>query len=90
MHDTVDITDEELTELALAADPDAPLDPDAVPFDTHMADYPELLPSWYMPMPGGFSRSRRKAAVVVLIIVSLLVVNAVGLCITYGHLEIPL
>jgi hypothetical protein len=83
------MTDEELTELALAADPDAPLDADAVPLQTHLAGYPELLPSWYMPAPGGFTRSRRKAAVVVLVIAALLIVNAVGLCVTSGRLEIP-
>ena len=83
------ISDEELAELAMAADPDAPIDPDAVPFQTHLADYPELLPAWYMPAPGGFSRTRRRAAIVVLLIVALLVVNAVGLCVTNGHLEIP-
>jgi hypothetical protein len=60
-----------------------------VPWSTHLDDYPDLLPSWYMPAPGGFTRSRRRAAVVVLIVVALLVVNAVGLCVTSGHLEIP-
>ena len=43
------LTDAELTALALAADPDRPLDPDAVP----LALYPDQpsggLPSWYMP-----------------------------------------
>jgi hypothetical protein len=42
-----------------------------------------------MPAPGGFSRTRKRAAIVVLLIVALLVVNAVGLCVTNGHLEIP-
>lgn len=83
------ITDEELTALALAADPDAPLDDDAVPLSSLMVEYPELLPSWYMPAPGGFTRSRRRGAVVVLIVVALVAVNAVGLCVTSGRLEIP-
>jgi len=87
--DEVAITDEELTALALAADPDAPLDDDAVPLSSTHMEYPELLPSWYMPAPGGFTRSRGRAAVVVLIIVALVAVNAVGLCVTSGHLEIP-
>ncbi len=84
-------TDEELAELAMAADPDAPLDDDAVPFGSHSSA--ELLPSWYMPAPSASLRgnARRRAAwVVLLIVVSLLVVNAVGLCVTSGHLEIPL
>ena len=88
--DEVAITDEELTALALAADPDAPLDDGAVPLSSLLMEYPDLLPDWYMPAPGGFTRSRRRAAVVVLIIVALVAVNAVGLCVTWGHLEIAL
>jgi len=87
--DEVEITDEELTALALAADPDTPVDDDAVPLSSLVMEYPELLPSWYMPAPGGFTRSRGRRAVVVVIIVALLAVNAVGLCVTSGHLEIP-
>ena len=87
--DTSDISDDELTALALAADPDAPLDDDAVPLDLHLRGYPELLPSWYMPAPGGFHRTRRRRAVVALVIVAITAVNACGLCITSGHLEIP-
>ena len=87
--DEIWVTDEELTALALAADPDAPLAHDAVPLSSLLVEYPELLPSWYMPAPGGFTRSRRRRAVVVVIIVALLAVNAVGLCVTSGHLEIP-
>ena len=88
-NDEVAITDEELTALALAADPDAPLADDAVPLSSLLVEYPELLPSWYMPAPGGFTRSRRRAAVEVVIIVALVAVNSVGLCVTSGHLEIP-
>jgi hypothetical protein len=87
------ITDEELSALALAADPDAPLDPDAVPFDPH-ADEAMLLPAWYMPTPHGSRRgarhSRRQRIVVALVVLAILVVNAVGLCVTYGHLQIPI
>jgi hypothetical protein len=84
-----DISDEELTALALAADPDAPLDDDAVPLASYLMEYPELLPSWYMPAPGGFTRTRKRRAVVLLIIASLAAVNGCGLCVTNGHLEIP-
>ena len=87
--DEVAITDEELTALALAADPHEALDDDAVPLSSLHMEYPELLPSWYMPAPGGFTRTPRRVAVVVLIIVALMAVNAVGLCVTSGHLEIP-
>ena len=83
------ITDEELAALALADDPDAPFDPDAVPFDPGAASG-ELLPSWYMPMPHRSRRSRRTTVGVALVVLAILVVNAVGLCVTYGHLQIPL
>ncbi len=47
------ISDEELTALALAADPDAALSDDAVPFSAQAAGDDGLLPSWYMPAPAG-------------------------------------
>jgi hypothetical protein len=84
-----DISDEELTALALAADPYAPLGDDAVPLTSYLMEYPELLPSWYMPAPGGFTRTRKRRAVVLLVIASLAAVNGCGLCVTNGHLEIP-
>lgn len=87
--DVVSITAEELEAEALAADPDTPLDPDAVPFDPNPGDA-SLLPSWYMPMPRRVRRSRRTRIVVALVVLSILVVNGVGLCVTYGHLEIPI
>ena len=78
-------TDEELTELALAADPDAPVDYDAVsPFATaHPAG---LLPEWYMPAVAGGIRPLRgwRRRVVLLIIASFLLIDAYGLCSTYG------
>jgi hypothetical protein len=49
------VTDEELTSLALAADPDAQLDADAVSFwavagpDAGREATDQLLPEWYMP-----------------------------------------
>jgi hypothetical protein len=86
------ITDEELTALALAADPDAPIDPDATPFgvgDDHDGAGPDLLPAWYAPggiLPPSRGRARRRIAAVV--ILALLAVNAAGLCVTYGVPEI--
>ncbi len=81
------ISDEELEALALAADPRAPLDPDAVPWTPHAGSSPELLPDWYMPTP----RTRRSGswpgAVVALVIVGFLVIDAFGLCITSGFLS---
>jgi hypothetical protein len=81
-------TDAELTAQALAADPDQPLDPDAVPFDDGSSGA-GLLPTWYMPTPAGRTgrtlRGWRSVAAIV-VIVSFLLINALGLCITYGHL----
>jgi hypothetical protein len=77
-------TDEELAELALTADPDAPFDVDAVPFRID-ADS-GTLPAWYMPsVTAGASRAtRRRKLVVVAVVVALLGINAAGLCVTYG------
>ena len=80
-------TDDELAELALAADPDAPIDDDAVPFggpDPAAA----LLPEWYMPAVGPVRRTKPRMIAVVAIIASLVVVNGAGLCVTYGIPEI--
>ncbi|MEO6123610.1 MAG: hypothetical protein ABIR32_07840 [Ilumatobacteraceae bacterium] len=82
------ITDEELTALALAADLDAPLDDDAVPFDSDERQFGDLLPEWYMPAPAGGRRRRSHAVTAAVIVLSLLGVNAVGLCVTNGFLEI--
>ena len=78
--------DEELAELAMAADPDAPLDDDAVPFDTGGGS--GLLPDWYMPVPQGRIRTGHQRVVAALVIVSLLALNALGLCVTYGSVEV--
>ncbi len=83
-----EITDEELAALALAADPDTPVAPDAVPFAEltgARADGP--LPEWYMPAaPGGRLLTGWRRLPPVLVVGSLLAINACGLCITYGKL----
>ena len=80
------ISDEELTALALAADPTERLDDDATPFDT--GDPGGLLPGWYMPAPQGTVRTRPRSTVATVFIVSLLTLNALGLCVTYGSVVI--
>lgn len=77
------ITDEELTAFALAADPDAPIPTDAVPFDTSAGTAVDLLPSWYMPAPS-LRRSRTRTIVFAGIVFSMLIINVMGLCVTYG------
>lgn len=84
-------TDEELAAQALAADPDAPIDANAVSFwELHDApsEAPRLLPDWYMPavMAGTGVRWRRRVAIA--IIVAFVLIYAYGLCSTYGHVEL--
>ena len=85
-------TDDELTELALAADPEAGVAADAVPIAELLgagaaAGESELLPGWYMPPPMGGSRLLHgwRRRVVLLIVASFVLINAVGLCSTYGY-----
>jgi hypothetical protein len=85
----LDITDEELTELALAADPDSPLADDAVPFHSIRPEGTPLLPEWYMPVAANRARSDWRAAVAVAIAVGLVLINAFAICVTYGFPEIP-
>ena len=81
-----ELTADELTAEALAADPDVVVAGDAVPFGVSESE--GLLPEWYMPVGGPVRRTRSRRIVVVGIIVSLLIVNAAGLCVTYGLPEI--
>ena len=80
-------TDDELAELALAADPEAPIPDDAVPFGRSEHDR-ALLPEWYMPAPSSTRRTRPRVLAVAVIVGSLIVVNGAGLCVTYGFPEI--
>lgn len=83
-------TDAELTELALAADPDPEIDDDAVPFGAESVGA-SLLPTWYMPAPmSGSARHRRRRTwfVVVGVVAALVIVNGFGLCVTYGIPEV--
>ena len=81
------LTDDELTELALAADPREQLEPDAVAL-TDESDW-ALLPRWYMPAPIATARPRSlwRTAVAILLIGSFVTITALGFCITYGRLE---
>lgn len=84
-------TDEELTELALAADPDAVVAADAVPLSELLAaegasSGDDRLPGWYMPLPmgGGLVLSGWRRRIVLLIVISFVLIDAYGLCSTYG------
>jgi len=85
----LDISDEELAELALAADPDAPLDDDAVPFNSRQGEDPALLPEWYMPVDASRVRSDWRGYVAIGIAAGLVLCNAFAICVTNGVPSIP-
>ena len=79
-----EIGDDELTALALAADPETAVTDNAVPLTGPAAV--SLLPDWYMPAPMGGGPLLRgwRRRVGQLIVASFLLINAYGLCSTYG------
>ncbi len=79
------LSDEELTALALSADSDAPLADDAVPMDIHLAQFGSL-PLWYMPPAMSRGGRRWKAPFVIAAVAAFLLIDAAGLCNTYGLL----
>lgn len=87
----VEVSDEELTALALAADPDVAVADDAIPLHELLGQEgpgtADLLPGWYMPPTVGGNRVLQgwRRRIVLLVIVSFLLIDAYGLCSTYGH-----
>jgi hypothetical protein len=79
------ITDEELTALALSADPDQPLGADAVPIGVYLANTAGPLPEWYMAPVMARHSGRRQRAVILAVVGSFVVIEAFGLCSTYGQ-----
>jgi hypothetical protein len=86
-HEDTVIDDEELTRLALSADADAPLAPDAVPISSYLAELPALLPEWYMPGITAGRSGRWRGMVILGIVGALLFIEALGLCSTFGSLS---
>ena len=78
-------TEAELTELALAADPDAPMGDDAIPLSVYLGQAGGLLPQWYMPSPMARSGTRWRLPVVLAIVVAFVAIEAFGLCSTFGQ-----
>lgn len=86
------MTEEELTELALAASPRDDVPADAVSvwdvLDEDGRDNDPLLPGWYQP--GSMRRRallfgwRRRVAIAT--VVAFIAIDAFGLCSTYGHI----
>jgi hypothetical protein len=84
-------TDEELTWLALAADPDAPLDEDAPSVsELFGVTAGALLPAWYMPSPMSGRRHLTgwRRWVVIAVVVTFVLIEAAGLCSTYGSIVV--
>lgn len=83
------LTDDELAEAALAADPDMGVADDAASFwDLASDDDDSLLPQWYMPAPMAGPNPPRRwwRWVAVVLIVAFLAIEAYGLCSTYGDI----
>ena len=87
MDEFTELTDEELTAMALAADPNAPLSPDAVPWNC-VPSQSMPLPSWYMPAAVAYRSSTRARIVVAALILGFLTIDAFGLCVTSGFITI--
>ena len=83
MADDEIISDDELAALALAADPNTPIDADAVPFAPADDMGLSLLPEWYMPAMS-LRRSTPRTVVMASVAVALFVINVGGVCVTYG------
>lgn len=64
---------------------------DAVPFwDIARTASDSLLPDWYMPSPMSGSRRLQgwRRRVVIALVVAFVVINAAGLCSTYGFVAV--
>jgi len=81
-------TDDELTALALAADPDLRIDEDAVPISLYLAQLPIGLPNWYMPPVMVRGSKRWRIPIVLLVVAAFLIIEGLGLCNTFGQLTI--
>ena len=82
----VDVSDAELAAEAVAADPDPCLD-DALPVHQVIGTETEGdLPAWDMPAPmaGGARLVGWRRSVILTFVASLLVIEAAGLCTTFG------
>jgi hypothetical protein len=82
----LEFTEDELIELALSGDVEAPIADDAIPLSVYLGQIPGLLPSWYMPSPMARSGKRWRTPVVLAIVGAFLIIEAFGLCSTFGQL----
>jgi hypothetical protein len=75
-------TDEELAELALAADPNAPLPDSAVAFAPFVGESP--LPNWYMPPVAVHATARWQRRIIYAVVSAFVIIEAFGFCTTFG------
>ena len=81
------ISEAELTALALSAEEDQPLPADAVPIDIYLSRFGPL-PLWYMPPVARSGSGRWRRPVVLVVVGAFLLIDALGLCNTYGVLSL--
>lgn len=81
------LSDEELDALALAADPNAPLPDDAVPYELVVGRGVDLMPDWYMGHATRVHASKWRRPVILALVVAFLAIDAAGLCSTYGWIS---
>ena len=86
--DSEEISDDELTRLALAADPEQAIDPGALPLTPFGSLSGVSLPLWYMPPVTARAGGGWRVPIVASVVLALLFINALGLCITYGVLAV--
>ncbi|HEX4864822.1 MAG TPA: hypothetical protein VFV02_12160 [Acidimicrobiales bacterium] len=80
------VSDDELVALALADDPDQGVAADAIPLALYSRGSSLDLPMAYMPPVMARAARGWRVPVALTVVVSLLVIEAFGLCITYGIL----
>lgn len=82
------VSDEELTALALSADPHPPIDLSVAPWHPTADGLVGLLPEWYMPTPYGARRGGATKFAIGVVVAGFVLINALGLCITYGYISL--
>jgi hypothetical protein len=78
------ITDAELEAEALSADPETPVDDDAVSFFDLAPTPSALVGDWYMPAPMARHLDGWRRLCVFALVATFLLIEAAGLCSTYG------
>jgi hypothetical protein len=81
--DRVTFTDEELTEMALDAEPFDPFDPEVERCDGLGPTGFTVIPDWYMPAPGA-PQTKTHTVVLIGVVFSLVIITIGGFCVTYG------